>query len=353
MARFRLKYVHSDLDRYGNVRHYFKRGASLKIRLRGLPGSEEFMAGYRLALAGLSPPPMPAPKQGRADSLEWLCNAYQRSTGFTKGLAEGSKAGKRRIYRLICDQSVSPRDSAKIGDMPFAEISAKAIRTIRDRKADTPQAANNWLNALRSLFKWAIEEDHLSHNPARDVPLLRVVSEGYHTWTLEEMRQFEAAHPIGSQARLAMALMAFTGQRRSDIIRMGPHHAKDGRFCFTQKKNETRKPVAVEIPILPALAEIIGASVCGTRTYLVSETGRPWTDGGFGNKFRDWCAKAGLPHCSAHGLRKAASCAAAEGGATEMQMMAIFGWRSPAMARRYTLKASQRKMADATMHLLG
>ena len=27
----------------------------------------------------------------------------------------------------------------------------------------------------------------------------------------------------------------------------------------------------------------------------------------FGNKMREWCNQAGLPHCSAHGLRKAMS----------------------------------------------
>ena len=350
MARFRLKYVHSDLDRHGNVRHYFKRGKSLKVRLRGMPGSEEFMSAYRIVAAGLALPP--TAKQGRADTLEWLCNAFCRSTEVGRQ-ADGTRASKRRIYRLICAELLSPGSGIRLGDMPYLEMSAKHVRTLRDWKVATPNAANNWVKALRALFKWAIEEEHATHNPARDVPLLRVVSDGFHTWTLEEMRQFEAVYPIGTQARLAMALLAFTGQRKSDIIRMGPQHARAGRFRFTQKKNETRKPVAIEIPILPALAEIISASVCGARTYLVNETGEPWSDGGFGNKFHDWCAKAELPHCSAHGLRKAASCAAAEGGATELQMMAIFGWRSPGMARRYTLKASQRKMADATMHLLG
>lgn len=350
MARFRLKYVHSDRDRHGNIRHYFKRGPSPKTRLHGLPGSEEFMSGYHNALAGLTLPPMKS--QGRVDSLEWLCNAFYRSSEF-RGQADGTRASKRRIYRLICAEPLSPSSNLHIGDMPYREMSAKHVRTLRDWKAETPHAANNWIKALRALFKWAIEEEHAAHNPARDVPLLRVVSEGFHTWTLEEMRQFEAAHPIGGQARLAMALMAFTGQRRSDVIRLGPQHARAGRFRFTQKKNETRHPVVVEIPILPVLAEIISASVCGTRTYLIGETGAPWSNGGFGNKFHGWCVEADLPHCSAHGLRKAASCAAAEGGATELQMMAIFGWRSPAMARRYTLKASQRKMADATMHLLG
>ena len=39
-----------------------------------------------------------------------------------------------------------------------------------------------------------------------------------------------------------------------------------------------------------------------SRFVPESETGRrPFTDGSFGNKFRDWCNQVELYHCSAHG----------------------------------------------------
>jgi hypothetical protein len=41
------------------------------------------------------------------------------------------------------------------------------------------------------------------------------------TLGLEEVRQFEDRHSIGTKARLALALLLFTGQRRSDITRFG------------------------------------------------------------------------------------------------------------------------------------
>lgn len=355
MASFRLKYVHADRDRHGNVRYYyFRRGQPGKIRLPGRPGTDEFMAAYAAIEAG-RPVPQPAgPVLIRAerDSLEWLCNSFYQSAEF-KQQAEGTRYSKRRIFRLVCNEPVSPQSSMRLGELPFAQITTKALRTVRDRKMATPQGANNWIKALRALYKWAVETDLCDHNPARDVPLLKVVSEGFHTWTIEEMRQFEAAHPIGSQARLAMALLAYTGQRKSDVMRLGPQHVQGGRFRITQKKNETRKPVTIEIPLLPELAAVITATPCGHLTFLVNENGAAWSAGGFGNKFREWCIEAGLPHCSSHGLRKAAACAAAEGGATVDQLMAIFGWATPEMALLYTRKANKRKMADATMHLLG
>jgi integrase len=63
-------------------------------------------------------------------------------------------------------------------------------------------------------------------------------------------------------------------------------------------------------------------------TYLVTAYGRPFTVWCFGNKMRQWCNGAGLPHCAAHGLRKAGAATAAENGATSQQLMAILGWLS-------------------------
>ena len=55
----------------------------------------------------------------------------------------------------------------------------------------------------------------VTSNPARDVPYLKSNNPtGYHTWTLDEVHQFEERHPIGTKARLALALLLFTGQRR-------------------------------------------------------------------------------------------------------------------------------------------
>jgi integrase len=86
--------------------------------------------------------------------------------------------------------------------------------------------------------------------------------------------------------------------------------------------------------------------------YLETQFGNPFTGNGFGNRFRKWCDEAGLPHCSAHGLRKAGATIAAENGATEAQLMAIFGWSTLKEASRYTRAARRKKLAGAGMHLL-
>jgi integrase len=82
----------------------------------------------------------------------------------------------------------------------------------------------------------------------------------------------------------------------------------------------------------------------GDLTFLVNEWGRPFTDAGFGNWFRDRCVEAGVPG-RAHGLRKAGATIAANNGATSQQLMAIFGWDTLKEAERYTRGADQLRLS--------
>lgn len=100
------------------------------------------------------------------------------------------------------------------------------------------------------------------------------------------------------------------------------------------------------------LQEIIDASPTGDLTFLVTEYGQAFTAAGFGNRMRQWCDEAGLPECTAHGLRKAGAAIAAENGATPHELMAIFGWLTLKEAERYTRAAEQKKIAARAMSML-
>jgi integrase/recombinase XerD len=139
-----------------------------------------------------------------------------------------------------------------------------------------------------------------------------------------------------------MAIMLCTSGRREDAVRLGPRHIRDGRLQFTQAKNEHRQPVEIDIPIHPELLTAIEATASRQSTFLVTDYGRPFTPNGFGNKVKEWCRQAGLPHCSCHGLRKAAATRLAEGGATPHEIMAITGHRSLEEVERYTRAAIKR-----------
>jgi integrase len=63
-------------------------------------------------------------------------------------------------------------------------------------------------------------------DPARDIEYIKRKSAGFRTWSEDEIATFEAHHPVGSKTRLALALLLYTAQRRSDVVRMGRQHRK-------------------------------------------------------------------------------------------------------------------------------
>lgn len=86
--------------------------------------------------------------------------------------------------------------------------------------------------------------------------------------------------------------------------------------------------------------------------FLINEWGRPFTKAGFGNKMRDWCDQADLPHCTAHGLRKATMRRMAELDMGNQTMKALSGHSKDDEVARYTREANQKRMADHAVEAL-
>jgi len=215
-----------------------------------------------------------------------------------------------------------------------------------------PGAANNRRKYLSTMLGWAVEEGLIKSNPSRDVKKIKNVTSGFHQWTVEEVRAFEAHHAIGTMPRLALALMLYLGVRRGDAVRLGHANVTDGWIKFVPAKTDYMRKTVSEKPILPVLARIIAATATGTKTFLVTSHGKPFAAKGFGNWFRDRCDEAGLLGCTAHGLRKAGAAICAEEGASDRQLMALFDWTSSAQATTYTRGADKRTLAAEAARML-
>lgn len=328
-----------DRDRRGNIRLYFRRPGQLKVRLPGPEGSDAFLKAYGDALVGRFPAKPASLPRKNSTSFEWLVDRYQESPAWLS-LDEKTQVARRGILRRL---------NLEFCDLPFAAMTPRIVRRLRDRSAARPNSANHLVKILRGLFRWALEEDLVASNPAAEVALIPVVTDGFHSWTLEEVRQYEARHPVGTMARLAFDLMLYTAARRSDAIRLGPEHVRDGWFVKVQHKGRNRKPVHWEVPVLPPLARSIAATRTGAGTFVVSELGTPFTDKSFGMRFRRWCDAAGLKHCSAHGLRKATSARLAELGCTEHEIAAVTGHTKLEHVAVYTRAANKRLLAASAM----
>ena len=122
------------------------------------------------------------------------------------------------------------------------------MREIRDERADRPGSANGTLRAMRPLFTWAKSAGHISINPATDVRQLSGSIEGWHAWTDDEVARFEAAHPVGTMARLAFALslaIEFDCYLIDEIILVGDQNFQ--RKCdveFFEKRSDRTMVIA-------------------------------------------------------------------------------------------------------------
>ncbi len=104
---------------------------------------------------------------------------------------------------------------------------------------------------------------------------------------------------MGSKARLALAIMLYTGMRRSDAVTVGPEHVKDGWLTFTPSKTSGVTGKTLQLPVLKPLQDVLDATPLGEKTFLETGFGKPFAAAGFGNWFRDRCNEAGLLGCAA------------------------------------------------------
>jgi integrase len=328
------KYVRAWVDRRdGRAYYYLRRRGHPLVRLPGLPWSPSFMAAYEAALAG----PRNAVGAGRIKpgSVAAVVAAYLDSQQ-----AFGSKsAGTQRMRRGILE-----RFRAAHGDWPFATLPPEWIEALLDAKP--PHAARSWRATLRSLCQFAVKRGWLRVDPTRDIKLASIKGDGFHTWTEDEITQFEAHHPIGTKPRLALALLLYTGQRRSDVVKMGRQHIRNGVLSVKQQKTGA----ALAIPVHANLQAVLDATPGEHLTFLVTATGKPYGGNAFSAQFRNWCDEAKLPkHCKPHGLRKAACRRLAEAGCSGNEIMAISGHATLKELVRYTKAADQARLARNAM----
>jgi integrase len=196
------------------------------------------------------------------------------------------------------------------------------------------------------MMQFAVLEGIRQDDPTREVKRPKIKTDGFTTWSEENITAFEQVHPIGTRARLALALLLCTAQRRGDVVRMGRQHIRDGALHIRQQKTDA----TLVIPLHPDLRTILDATPPDNLTFLTTKEGKPFTAAGFTNWFRECCNEAGLPRgLSAHGLRKATCRRLAEAGCTAHEIMSISGHASLREVQRYTAAADQARMARTAM----
>jgi integrase len=345
MVEMKLAGVVRDVDRYGKVRYYLrgKFKGEKKIAIKGEFGSAEFAQNYADALNKRTSvaPSLVVSKT----SFQYLCNAYVASIDFKTKYTIESQKWRIAMLRKMC---------LTIGEKPAARIAKGHVNTWLDARADRPEAANNLLKCLRDLFAFGVRREMVKTDPTEGLKKIQAYSEGFHTWTVPEVFQYMDKHPTGSRARMALSIALYSGLRRKDVAVLGRQHiGPDVKIHFKgAAKSRRKKNKDLKLPILADLQVEFDAVPQGQMIFLQSNRGRPFSAASLGNTFRKWCEEAGLNHCSMHGLRKAGATIAANNGATDQQLMAIYGWTKADMATLYTEQRDREKLADDGMKFL-
>lgn len=331
-------YASSFKDRHGRERVRFRRTGFPTVYPTAVAGTDDFWKEY-LAWKASEPAPVGI-ERIEPGTFDDLITQFYRSTPWNNIPKESTK----RTYRGELE-----RFRALNGKTLVRNVNAQSIVRKMEKMAATPSAAANLLKRLRTLFDYAIVIGMRKDNPAKPVKAPRPKDKsGHHEWTEAEIRQFQKHHKLGTKARLALEIFVNTAQRRSDAAVMGEDPEKPGYVLVRQLKTDA----LLSIRMHPDLKKAVDACPSGKPAFIVSERGKPYTKESFGNWFRDQCNDAGLPHCSAHGLRKAASRRMAELGLSNQLIKSITGHSTDSEVARYTRNADQARRADIAMDSL-
>jgi len=335
MATIKLRYVNSFANRKrknARVRYYFRRRGQKAITLPGLPGSEEFMAAYAEALADQPDTSDIGADRTLPGTINALVVDYYRSDEWQNQLSEDTRKTRRRIIE---------RFRNKHGNKRVALLRQDHIVNMLT-EIEKRSAKRHWLKAIRGLLRFAVPT-MLKTDPTAGISNIKLPkSKGHHNWTDEEIAQYRAYWPLGTQQRLVMEFALEALSRRGEIIRLGPQHVKDGWI----KIERTHGSDDVEIEVSPELQAALDAMPKSHLTYITTERGAPRSKYGLGNDFAQWATEAGLPkYCRLHGLKKGGMRRRAEVGYTAHELMADSGHKSISMVQRYTAGFDKKKLA--------
>lgn len=273
--RWLPRYVTEFRDRHGKPRYRYQRKGRQTYYFQHAPGTEGFRQELRACEDGLAAPEIePGADRVKPGTFDDLIGRYYRSPDFLD-----PSERTRVVYRGVIERwrETKGKTGQRFGSIAVRDLRAAHIEKMMAAMLPHRTAANMLRKRLRALMSFAVRVGMAEGNPVGNTRPFKVEGGGFHTWSEDEIAQYEARHPMGSKARLALDLMLWTGQRGGDARVMGRGNVRDKRLVVTQEKTS----VTVSLPIMPALAESILATPSGGLVFLLSEHGKPYSRKGF------------------------------------------------------------------------
>lgn len=298
--------------------------AGARVRLPNDPTDPAFWVALRAAQGqGGSPVVM---------TLGDVIDLYLTSPVFLNHLGAGTQAIYRRELAVA---------RAGFGDKPAHEMRPSLIREVMEGLSEKPGAANNFLGTMRALSKWGIARDHFTQPLTTGVDPYEKTG-GHKPWTLVQIAAAEK-HLTG-MVRRGWFLARYTGQRGSDVVRLGETFIDEGGFRLSQQKTGRE----IWCPIDDALAAEMKTWERTAGPYLRHSRGpytRPVLDGHFADQRDNIPELAGV---TLHGLRGTRVIELRRLGLTTAQIQDQIGM-SLAMIERYCRFADKKASGKASV----
>lgn len=338
-------------DRFPNAKQYRDRHGKVRWRYRckGFTaelgtewGSEDFKRRYADAVNREKSKAGAGASRTVPGTVDWLVAKFY--TLHFPTIEDSTK----KDYRACIEPFRLAHGSKRVSHMQ-----RRHVVEIKAQMAGTPQQANKTLKRLSQLMDLAIDLELRTDNPVKGVKLFPTNPEGYHTWDEGEIARFYQVHRKGTLPHLVMTLMLYTGAAKCDAVKLGKGNIRDGRLTYRRRKTKKNpEGFEVSIPIHPYLAEALSHVRADAFTFLETRYGKARSEKSLGGDMRKWCDDAGLPNCTAHGLRKAICRRIAEIENDVFKVMSVSGHKDIKQAQKYIEAFGRKAKADAAIHSL-
>jgi integrase len=328
MVRINLKGI-AKVTSKGRTYWYAWRGGP---RLRGEPGTAEFVASYREAHESLR-----APDTSRFYSLVVL---YKASHEYER-LADSTK----RKWNPWLDQIGDYFGDLQVAQFERPEKIRPVIRQWRNRWADRPRTADYGMQVLGRILSYAVDPlGRLAGNPCEGIRQLYSGDRSEIIWTNTDVVHLKKT--CSAEIAHAVDLASHTGLRLGDLLRLSWSHVGDDAIIVTTGKSKHRREAIV--PLYGALRDILARVPRRSTVVLTNTRGRAWTVNGFTSAFNRAKHVAGMAERNLHfhDLRGTAATRFYTAGLSERIIAEILGWREENVARiirRYVDRAALTK----------
>lgn len=316
---------------HGKDFYYFrpgrKRGAPKGIRLPDDPRTPEFWAALQRAQG----------KHGADEPANTTNAAIDAYLAAVKPTVEASTH-----YQYTRTLKIA---RAAWGSLPVAGIEPIHIGAVMRGLSSTPAKANGFLAAMKQLSAWLRPNRLISQSMVEGIRPYKLKG-GHKPWTPEQLAAAEKN--FKGMMRRGFVLYRYTGQRGSDVVRLGPTYIDEGGFNLAQKKTGRE----VWCPILPELAAEMQGWERRTGPYLLQGSGRPYSRKAFWAHFDE--ARAGIPELAdvtLHGLRCTAVINLRRHGLSTAQIGDIVGM-SIKTIERYCRFANRKESGRAALVMM-